>query len=289
MKRSHTMAALALTLLSALPATADLYYTARTWQEGDQASQAMAMTVEAWVRGGEAGIRFTDSSNPMMSEGTRLVVQNDARDIYLVDDAEETVTPFSLDALVEMASALMQGVGSLVNIEVNNPKVETLLVEPGEEIAGYPTTHYRFRTRYELAIKVFGMGQRQQVDTIQDSWVTTAFDDSALGVWLTRDPPDFGNSELEKLIELEKQKLKGFPMKTVIEETSTGKKGRATTTRTITEVTRFEADATAPTGAYGWPAHYRMVEAMPADAAGSQEEEPKKGRLKGLFGGGEDG
>lgn len=256
-------AALLALVLVAVPATADLYYRARSWQEGDQATEAMNITVEAWVDGEKADIRFTESGNPMMAAGNRLVTTDGGRTLYLVDDEEQTVSPWDLEAILGMASALMEGMGPLLKFEIQNAKVETLLEEPGGEVAGYATTHYRFRTSYDILMKIMGMKRAQHVESVQDTWTTDGLDDPAMGVWLMRNPPDLGDSGLAELIRLEREKQRGFPLKTVIEEVTEGKKKRQKTTRTITEVVEL-GRRDAPPGAYGWPSHYRSVNQMPA-------------------------
>lgn len=272
-----------LTLLGALPATADLYYRARTWQEGDQANEQLQVTVEAWVDGERADIRFVESGNPFMAEGSRLVTKDDVRDLYLVDDREKTVQPFQLDALLETMNSVTQAMGGMVKLKVENVSVETLLTEPGPSMLGYPTTHHRYRTSYDITVKVLGMGQTQHVESIQDIWSTTAIDAPAMAVWLQREPPDFGDTGFAELIEAEQSKVQGVPLKTVVEEVSEGKKKGRNERRTVT-ITEVEAieDRSAPAGAYTWPADYEMLPGLTAEqmaggaAANDNDEEPEE-------------
>jgi hypothetical protein len=266
-QRALTLVAVA---LAAAPATADLFYRARTWQEGDRPAEAVRMTVEAWVDGEQADIRFTESGNPFMAAGSRLVTTDGGKTLYLVNDEEQTVSPWDLEAVLGMASALLEGMGPLLKFEIQNAKVETLAEEPGGEVAGYPTTHYRFRTSYDILMKIMGIKRAQHVETVQDTWATDALDDPALGVWLVRNPPDLGDSGLAELLRLEREKQRGFPLKTVIEEISEGqKKKRQRTIRTITEVLEV-GERDAPADAYVWPSHYRKVDQMPAAATATQ-------------------
>jgi len=259
-----------------LAASGDVNYTSRTYQQ--PANEAAEMTVTAWIRDDQCDLRFTQSGNPFMGEGTRLVCRDGARRLFLVNDKEKTYSEWDLDAIFGTLTTVMQNMGGMMKISVENAKVETLLKEDGGLVAGYPTTHYRFHTVYDLTMKMLGMGQKQHVETIQDGWYTTKLDDVAMGVWLMRDPPDFGDTGLGDLIELEKSKAKGWPLRTVIEQTSQNKKGRSQTTKTITEVTDI-GEGSPPAGTYEWGSDYQQVNMMP-DLSGMQAEQGEQGDEK---------
>jgi hypothetical protein len=264
-------------ILVALSASGDTHYTSRTYQQ--PANKAAEMTVKAWIRDDQCDLRFAQSGNAFMGEGTRLVCRDGAKKLYLVNDKDKTYSEWDLDAV-----NVMESMGGMMKISVENAKVETLLQENGGLVAGYPTTHYRFHTVYDLTMKMMGMGQTQHVETIQDGWYTTKLDDVAMGVWLMRDPPDFGDSGLGELMELEKSKAKGWPLRTVIEQISQDKKGRGQTTKTITEVTEI-GEGSPPAGTYTWGSDYQQVNMMP-DVSGMQtqqgeQEDEKDGKKKG--------
>jgi hypothetical protein len=270
----------------ALSASGAIRYDSRTYQ--DPPNEVANMTVSAWINGDQCDVRFVQSGNPFMAEGTRLVCREGAKKIFLVNDKDKTFSEWDLNAVLESVGNVMESMGGVMKMSVENAKVETLLKEDGGLVAGYPTTHYRFRTTYDLTMKIMGMGQTQHTETIQDGWYTTAIDDVALGVWLMRDPPDFGDSGLGSLIELEKSKAKGWPLRTVIEQVSQDKKGRKQATKTITEVTDI-GEGTPPPGTFGWGSDYQQVNMMPdlsgmqADQGDEKDDGKKKGGLRGLF------
>jgi hypothetical protein len=197
--------------------------------------------------------------------------------LYLVNDKEKTYSEWDLDALLESVGNVMANMGGVMKILVENARVQTLLEEDGGRILGYPTTHYRFKTSYDMTIKVMGMGQAQHIETIQDIWSTTALDDAALGVWLNRNPPSMGDTGLAELIELEKQKAKGWPLRTIQEQVSQDQRGRTQATKTITEVTEL-SEGSAPSGTYQWGSNYQMVNMMPdlANLQAGQEGQPQE-------------
>ena len=249
--------------LSAVAAVAGIHYTARTYQEGGKSNKQMNMSVESWIDGANAKIVFKESGNPLMKAGTYLLTTDGGKTLYLVDSKEKTYSEWDLDAIFHMADAMMQSMGPLMNLTIENPHVETLLEEDGGDIHGYSTTHRRFRTTYSMKMKIMGMKRAQDYDSVQDVWSTDEIDHEAFGVWLRREPPAMGDTGLKELVEAEMSKIKGFPLKTVDQVTATGKKGKQQTTRTITEV--IELDETAiDAGLFEIPAGYQRVEMMPA-------------------------
>jgi len=240
MKRVFTI--IGLCLVCALPALAGIHYKSRSYQEGKGASKQMDMTVEGWVDGDNAKIVFTESKNDLMGKDSYLVTTDGGKILYLVDPKEKTYTEWDLNAMMNMLGTVMESMGGMLQMEFSDPEVEKLLEESGGMIVGMPTTHYRYRTAYNMDMKIMGMKRSQSFETVQDIWSTEEVADPALGVWLKRDPPTMGNSGLEKVISAEMSKMKGFPLKTIQQTVTTGQKGKQQTTTTTTEV--YELDQT---------------------------------------------
>ncbi len=287
--RSLTIALL-VALALPLEAWAGLHYKSKTWQEGSQANDSMNMTVEGWVEGEGAKIVFSQSGNPWMPAGSYLVTQDGGRTLYLVDPEDKSYGVWDLDAIMKMAGGLLGGMKGVFSMEFDNPRVETLLEEPGGTLLGLPTTHYRYRTSYDLRMKVLGMNRSQSVETVQDIWFTEAIGDPAFGVWLRKEPPQTGHEDLDRLIALETSKIRGFPLKTVDQSTMTGKKGKETTTRTITEVVELERGVAIAPGTFTVPAGYTEKQIMPTGEMAAQggeataDEEPEEEEKGGMFG-----
>lgn len=272
----------------ALPAVAGIVYQARTWQEGDQTSDAAAMTVKAVIDGDKAKIEFEESGNPWMGKGSYLLTTDGGRTLYLVKPEDKTYGAWDLEAVMRMVGQL--GSGGLLNIQIDNPRVETLEAGAGKTVAGLATRHHRYRSSYDLEVKIIGIKKRQTIDSIQDVWSTEALDDAALGVWLRT--PKTGHEDLDRLIELEATKIKGFPLEVIDRTTTTDKKGRGTTTVTHTLVTELEQGVAVPAETFVIPPDYTQTQLMPTDemaAAGGEdgssddEEEEEKGGLLGRF------
>lgn len=271
MKRVVTI--IGVCLVCAMPALAGIHYKSRSYQEGKGASKQMDMTVEAWVDGDNAKIVFTESKNDLMGKGSYLVTTDGGKIIYLVDPKEKTYTEWDLNAMMNMFGTVMESMGGMLQMEFSDPEVEKLLEESGGTIVGLPTTHYRYRTGYAMEMKIMGMKRSQTFETVQDIWSTEELADPALGVWLKREPPSMGNAGIEKVIEAEMSKMKGFPLKTVQETITTGQKGKQQTTTTTTEVYELDQTNISP-DTFEIPADYERREMDFSSVEGFQNTNP---------------
>lgn len=273
-----------------LPAEAGIEYRARTWQEGAQQSEQMESTVKASIDGARGKIVFEDSGNPWMPAGSYLLTTDAGETLYLVKPADKTYGEFDLDAVMQMLGTLSES--GLVKFEIENPQVEILERGAGKTVAGVATSHVRYRTTYDMKVKVLGMGRLQRVETVQDVWYSSELGDAALGIWLRKEPPRTG-TELDELVDLELSKIEGFPLETISTTTSTGKKGQnSSTTTTHTLVSELERGVSFADETFVIPPDYTRTQLMPTEAmmagggeegAAGEAEEEEKGGLLGRF------
>jgi hypothetical protein len=268
----HIAIALALTAITSVPAFAGVHYKSVTKTE-DAQTKGSSIAVEGWVSGEKARVEFKESANPMAKQGSWLLTKDGGKTMYLVDPEEKTYAEWNLQAMLGVVGNVMQGMGPLLKIEFSDPKVEKLLEEDGGTVAGMATRHYRFRTSYNMKIRVLGMGNEANVVTEQDIWSTDRLQDIALGVWLRSDPPRTGNEQFDKLIAAEAGKTQGFPLKMVTVSTTTQKKGnKQTVTRSTMEVTQLDTSANVPGSSFEIPAGYKETQLVPAAGQGDGEE-----------------
>jgi hypothetical protein len=253
--------ALVLAIGAGLPASAGIHYKATTSTQAAQ-NQNSNIQVEGWVAGEKARVEFKESANPVMKKGAYLITKDGGKTLFLIDPEEKTYAEWDLQAMMGMVGSVMQGMGPLLKVEFSDPKVEKLLEEEGGTVAGLPTRHYRYRTSYNMKIKVLGMGREASVVNEQDIWATDRLQDIALGVWLRSEPPRTGNEQLDKLVAAEMDKAIGFPLKTVTVSTSTPKKGQPTTTRSTMEVTQLDTSADVAAASFEIPAGYEETQIL---------------------------
>lgn len=279
-RKISVFALFAVFLLGFAPqAVAGIYYKAVTTTDGSQGT----FQVEAWVDGPKAKIQFEESGNPMTPAGSWLVTTDGGETLYLVNPEEKTYTRFDLAAMLQTLNQVMESMGPMMDFEIANPTVKKLSEEPGGTLLGLPATHYRYRTTYDMNLKIMGMKRSNSTEIVQDIWSTEAVDAAALGVWMRKGQPT-GNESIDRLIQAEMDAIQGFPLKTVAVTTMTGGKkgGRQNTTRSETVVTELDQERSIPDSTFEIPAGYEETEMMPQ----GQQDEGGGNPLKGLFGGG---
>lgn len=283
MKKALTL--LAVTFAVALPIEAGTEYQARTWQEGQQQNKQAEMTVRGKIEGDRARIEFEESGNPLMGQGTYLLTTDAGQTLYLVNPAEKTYSEFDLDAVMQMLGSL--GESGLIEFEIENPRLETLESGPGKTVAGLATRHARYRTSYDMQIKIMGFKRAQQVETVQDVWYSEELNDPAMGVWLRKEPPRTG-TDLDQLIDLEVSKIQGFPLETAETMITTGQKGKERTTTTRMQVSEINRGVSFAAGTFDIPDDYTQVQMPSAEmiAAGQEAEAEEDGEEEtgGLMG-----
>jgi hypothetical protein len=254
-----------LVLAMAAPARAGVRYQAVT-RTTDAQSRSHEVQVEAWVAGERSRVEFHASDSPIAKSGTYFITRDGGRTLYLVNPEDKTYFQWSIEGMLGMLGGIMNGgLGPLLKIEFSDPKVEKLLEEGGGTVVGLPTRHYRYRTSYALKVKVLGFGRVTDVVSEQDLWVTDRLQDQGLGIWLRNEPPATGNADFDKLVAAGREKLHGFPLKSVTVNTST-QKDKQTITRSTMEVTDLST-AAVPEARFEIPAGYQERQA-PASRPG---------------------
>ena len=278
MKRSF-LCLLALALW-AQSGQAGIFYRANNRSEGGPGSAA-DWQVAAWVDGDNARVEFTESGNPLLPGGSYLLTTDGGQTVVLVNTEQGTYSRWDIEAMLRSVHQIMESTGGMLSMTIRDSQVELLLEEAGGELLGHATTHYSYRTAYEMQLKVLGMKRRQMIVTDQEIWSTDDFGDPGMGMWLRQTPANTGDGGFDALIEVELDKMKGFPLKTVTTTTTTGKKGRATTTKNWMEVTELREESVA---AETFVLDPDLVEQpMPLFGAPADGEENEGGGLRGLL------
>ena len=267
MKRmNRLMGVAAVLVVSACAARAGWEYTAVT--TGDD-SNAPVMEVKGVCDGEQARVEFTGGSGmgPMMAPGSYLVTKDGGRTMHLVNPSERCYSVWDMQAMMGMAGGMMQMSG----MKISNPKVEKLLEESGGTVAGYPTTHYRFRTSYGMEMNMFGMMKSSTaIVRDEDIWATTRIADMGMGVWLKKQDMKTGNPDLDALIKAQTGKIQGIPLRMVSVNTTKDSSGRERVSRSVMEVKQLRS-ASPAASLFAIPAGYQEKPLIPT-AAGEDDD-----------------
>ena len=116
--------------------------------------------------GGNAKMEMVESpDNPFMPPGSYMLVADS--EMLLVNPAARTYARFDASMFAGMA-------GMAGPMEFTDVKFEKVVDEPGENIEGYSTRHYRFKSSWSMSLQ--GMPMKTESSTVEDLWTTTAID-----------------------------------------------------------------------------------------------------------------
>jgi hypothetical protein len=247
--------------VAATPTWAGITFTQVTKSEGGRGEGAGDSVAKIWAEGGQAKLEWDESNNPIFTKGTYMLV-NEKGEMIFVNTEKRTYSKFDLASMTESMEQMMGAANKLgFKMEVENPKVEKVLEEPGGEILGYPTTHYRWHTTYTMVMHLIPPmpDRRSESDSVEDVWTTTAIQlPSATTKAFTGIGGGPTMKELRKLMDAAKAKMTGFPLKSVT--VSTGSHGRGSHTMT-TEVKDLKK-TDIPASTFAIPADYTETDMM---------------------------
>lgn len=279
--QKRIVASIVAVLFAAGTAPAGLHYTSTTRTQAT-GKERPAMSMEAWIEGANAKFAFTEG-NPKAPKGGYMLTKDGGKTMFMVNPNDKTYLKWDMAAMMGGAMQMMKG---MMQMKVSDPKVEKILDEKGPDILGYATRHIKFKTTYSMEMSMMGMRNANSVVTEEEMWVTDkigdaavqAFREFAAGMKL----PD---EELEKLVRAQKDKVKGFPLKMISSNSTTGNDGRAQTSVTTMEVTKIE-NQTVPASTFEIPADYKETTLpSPDESAGAGGANKKMPGLDQILGG----
>lgn len=220
----------------------------------------------------KARIDFTEGNAPGGGKDGYLVTQDAGKTFTMVSPKEKTYMKWDMDAMMGMAGAM----GNMMKMQVSNPKVEKLLDEAGEPLLGYPTRHYKTRTSYHMSMSVMGFKNEMDIAKEDETWTTTRLDVSTLGAWFNK-MPKTQNEELDKLVQAEKGKMNGMPLKMLSVQTTTDSQGKASVTRSsmiVTDIKKIGASEVS----VEIPSDYKEMDLLEAAGQEAEKGTPRKNR-----------
>ena len=257
---------------TALSSFAGWEYSAVTRAEGSKHSDMMNSQMAGWVDGDKAKVEFIKSGSPMTPAGSFMITKDGGKIMYMVSPQRKTYSKWDMAG---MAAGAMQ----MMNMKMSAPKVEKLLEEKGEKIAGFATRHYRFRTSYTMEMSFMGIQRSTSTVTEEDVWSCPELDEAGLNAWMNQQVSNTGNEQLDKLVKAEMEKVKGFPLKRIVATTTKESSGEEQVMKLTTEVTAIKK-ASPDASLFELPAGYQETP-MFSPAAGATSSgkgsQPKSG------------
>jgi len=254
--------------LPGMPVTgfAAVYYEMTTSTESPGLGGDQEMQMNTYVDGENGRIEFVSTEgNPLFAEGGYMLTHDAGSTIYLVNPAEMTYMQLDLDAMLGMAGNMMNAMGGVMEMSFDNVVSENLGQEPGDELLGYPTTRYSFRTAYDMNIKVMGFNRSSHSESTTEVWCTDEVGPSGFNIWLRPDRMRTGNEGLDELISQQLQLPECLPLRIVSTSTADGQRGES---RSETVVTTLRQEPGFDAGLFTLPADYEettIMDQLPED------------------------
>lgn len=253
MKKLMLVAAL---LLVALPLSAAVQYEFfQRSSSDDSVTPPSDLTARAVIDGTRTRVDFL--SGNVYPPGTYMISTDASRRLYFVDPAKKWYTEVNTAGV---ASAI-----GTSNIKIENLQTKVDRLPDTAVIAGVEADHYQVTITYDITVQPKHVPLKQHVRTVIDQWVTLKYGTSNTAVYNSNRT---GNAEIDRLIEAETDKVKGFPMRQMITITTTKNLAQKASelklprTRTMVRemvVTRIGETEPAAT-AFSIPASYRRAE-----------------------------
>jgi hypothetical protein len=213
------------------------------------------LTGTAVIEGDHSRVDFL--TGDLYPPGTYCISTNGSRTLLFVDPLRKSYTEVN-------SVAVAAAVGNS-NITVANLKSESQKLEDHPTIAGVSTEHYRLTITFDMTLQFRSMPLRQSVRTEIDKWTTIEFGDVSDG-FLTAGAFRTGNQQLDEVIDLETNKVRGFPLKQTVKITTRNLQGVLPTSKLgLSEVRTQSREllvtsikrVTAEPAAFVMPAGYR--------------------------------
>lgn len=263
------------------PAAAGLVFTQEIRGEGE-AAEFQNMKMRTSIDTGGAKMEILSSGNPLLGEGSYILIQPDADAMILVNPKEKSYASLDLGQLMGAMGQMLGGDEAAAESakKYPDPVVEKLLEEDGGMLLGRSTKHFRWRTQYTMGMTLpMGMSMEIATDQTEDVWVA----DIAIDPKILRSFEQMGSraslpENFQKIIEAAKKTQVGFPLKRVTVAKSQSKAtgsgmmakmmqksadkqnaaGPQTTTFTVTELSEEKV----PASAFAIPPGYTETELM---------------------------
>lgn len=243
-------------------------FSGKSWTEGSKKENPILGTVflksPSYFR-----IEFKESGNPLISDES-VIISKDLKTIYLLNTKDKTYSELNFEELMQSFGSMA---GSLLNLEVENPKVEVKNGTENKTILGYPCKHIIMETSYDMKMKVLFMKSKQRVHYISEYWVAPTFP-LLLRDWYQERSFKTGIADLDKLIEMETSEIKGMVLKVKRITETKNEKGEITKVYDESEITKIE-EKDFPLNYFEIPKDYKKIEFFPKDE--------KEGGIKSLF------
>jgi hypothetical protein len=237
-------------LLCAATAAAQFTFVL-TEHKGGRVSTTQGFADDAKIR-----LEFQESKDADNPQGLYAISLDSGRTVYLVNPARQEFARVDSLTLMARAAEALKARMKETTLQVESPKVETVLTEPGETLDGHPTRHHKLRISYSMHFLKTDM--RISYVEYQDLWMASDIDQKGASNLLIYFRPT-GDLRIDGAWQRELAKIPGFPLRQVTLRTEVNEEGNSRVLRISREITKVRTGPL-PASLFVWPTGYKEVE-----------------------------
>ena len=212
-------------------------------------------TTQCFADGAKFRLEPQESKTTDNPQGMYAISVDSGRTIYMVNPARQEFTRVDAETLKAKALEKLNALNKQTGLQIESPKVETVLTEPGETLDGHPTRHHRLRISYSMHFLKTNVS-RSYVE-YQDLWMASDIERKGAPDILIYFRPT-GDARIDGAWERELAQIPGFPLRQVTLRTEVNEDGNSNVLRISREITGVRTGSV-PTSLFELPTGYKEV------------------------------
>jgi hypothetical protein len=215
-------------------------------------------TTQGFAEGAKFRLEPQESKTADNPQGTYAISVDSGRTTYLVNPARQEFARVDTETLRAKALEKLNALMKQTNLQIESPKVETVLTEPGEMLDGHPTRHHKVRISYSMHFLKTGL--RRSYLEYQDLWMASDIEQKGAVNLLVYFRPT-GDPRVDGAWEEQLAQIPGFPLRQVTLRTEVNEEGNSNVVRLSRDVTGVRAGPV-PASLFVLPSGYKEVAAQ---------------------------
>lgn len=209
-----TLLAITIALSATLAPAAIQYEFQETTRSDIESKPPSKLVGRAVVDGQKSRVDFVGGN--VYPPGTYMISLDGSKNMVFVDPSSKSFTEIN-------AAGVVSAIGA-AKINVENLQSNVVKLDDHPLIADFPTDHYQLTVTYDMTVTFGNIPVKQKVRTVIDKWTTVAFGD-VTDTYMTAAAVRTGNAKLDEMIDLEETKIGGFPLRQLVQITTTNSRG----------------------------------------------------------------
>jgi len=236
-------------VLCAATATAQFTFV-MTEHKGGRSS-----TTQGFADGAKFRLEPQESKSADNPQGDYAISVDGGRTVYLVDPARQQFARVDSQTLMAKAKERLTALMKQTSLQIESPKVATMLAEPGETLEGHPTRHYKVRISYSMHFLKTDV--RRSYVEYQDLWMASDIEQPGASDLLIYFRPS-GDPRIDGAWQRELAQMSGFPLRQVTLRTEVNEDGNSSVSRISREITKVQTGPV-PASLFALPTGYKEV------------------------------